>query len=337
MMTETPEAPRRRLDPAILPILVGAVVLLMALVFLFSRPPVPPPESFDRTSLETRLSAVEDEQRALPSRLAAIEARPMPDAGALARLSERLATLETAASERQAAVDRRLAAAESGTARLDRLADRLGALEAKAETAGAEQERRLAAAEAGASQRIAALEAAFAGRLAALEAGERRLAAAEGRLTRLTAALAVETALDGGRPLGQALAPLGNAAPVALARFASEAPPTEAQLRLAFEEAARKARAAIEPGAGQGVLEAAAARLSGLVTIRRGETVVLGDPAGAALEQAQRALEAGDLPKALAHLDTLPEPAKAAMEGWSARARSLIEARAALRGLAGGN
>ncbi len=74
-------------------------------------------------------------------------------------------------------------------------------------------------------------------------------------------------------------------------------PPTEAALRLSFEEHARAARAASEPqpaGSG-GVLDSAVARLSGLVTVRRGEEVVWGDAAAAELERARRALEAGDL------------------------------------------
>ncbi|MBE9604570.1 hypothetical protein IAI18_06810 [Acetobacteraceae bacterium H6797] len=354
-MNDTPEPdaamtpPRRRLDPAILPILVGAGVLALALVFFFTRPPMPPPEDrFDAAGLSNRVAALEEAQRALPPRIAALESRPTGDTAGvnagMSRLGERIAALESAATERQAAVDRRLAAAEAATGRIDRLTERQATIDAKLDSASQDQERRLSAAEgqiaqrltaaeAQATQRVAALEQNLTTRLAAIEAREQRLAAAETRLNRVTAALAVESALDSGRPLGQALAPLGTNAPAALTRFNSEAPPTEANLRLSFEDAARAARAAMEPGTGQSVLESAASRLQGLVTIRRGDQVVMGDAAGAALERARRALEAGDLPATLGYLDTLPDPAKAAMQGWMDRARALVDARVALRGL----
>jgi len=241
-------------------------------------------------------------------------------------------------------VDRRLASAEAATGRIDRLTERQATIDAKLDSAGQDQERRLTAAEgqiaqrltaaeAQATQRVGALEQSLNTRLAAIEAREQRLASAETRLNRVTAALAVESALDSGRPLAQALAPLGTNAPAALTRFNTEAPPTEATLRLSFEDAARAARAAMEPGTGQGVLESAASRLQGLVTIRRGDQVVMGDAAGAALERARRALEAGDLAATLGYLDTLPDPAKAAMQSWIDRARALVDARVALRGL----
>jgi len=83
------------------------------------------------------------------------------------------------------------------------------------------------------------------------------------------------------------------------------------------------------------VLDAAVTRLSGLVTIRRGEEVVWGDAAAAELERARRALEAGDLDAALARLTRLPPPAQEAMRGWTEQARALAAARAALRSLAG--
>ena len=74
--------------------------------------------------------------------------------------------------------------------------------------------------------------------------------------------------------------PLANP-PEALARFAGAAPPTEAALRLGFEDAARAGRAASEPPAGTGVLDSAVSRLSGMITVRRGEEILWGDAAGA--------------------------------------------------------
>ena len=56
----------------------------------------------------------------------------------------------------------------------------------------------------------------------------------------------------------------------------------------------------------------------------------------AALEAARRALEAGDLPGALARLAPLPPAARAALGAWEADAQALLAARAAIITLAGG-
>ena len=107
-------------------------------------------------------------------------------------------------------------------------------------------------------------------------------------------------------------------------RFAEAAPPTEPALRLSFEEAARAARAASEASRdGQGVLDSAVTRLSGLVTVRRGQEVVWGDAAAAEIERARRALDAGDLDGALARLARLPAAAQEAMRPWAEQARAL--------------
>jgi hypothetical protein len=119
------------------------------------------------------------------------------------------------------------------------------------------------------------------------------------------------------------------------------APPTEASLRLSFEEAAKKARAASDAamkpdGSKSGVVDSAMTRLGGLVTVRRGEQVVWGDAAEAEIERGRRALDAGDVELSLTFLEKLPPPAKKAMQPWADQARSLLAARAALRQLAAG-
>jgi hypothetical protein len=180
------------------------------------------------------------------------------------------------------------------------------------------------------AQRAQAAEQ-LAGRLNALEQQQQRLAALESRAARLAAVEAARAALDAGRPLGQ----IANA-PEALGRYASAAPPTEASLRLSFDAAARAALAASEPPTSGGVLDSAVSRLSGLVTVRRGEEVLWGDAAAAEIERARRALEAGDLQATLAHLAKLSAPAKQAMADWIARAEALLAARDALRQMAAG-
>jgi hypothetical protein len=84
------------------------------------------------------------------------------------------------------------------------------------------------------------------------------------------------------------------------------------------------------------MLDAAAQRLGGLVTIRRGEELLLGNPAEATLDLARRAIEAGDLAGAVDRLARLPGASRAAMGGWLAEAEGLLAARAALARLAGG-
>ena len=84
------------------------------------------------------------------------------------------------------------------------------------------------------------------------------------------------------------------------------------------------------------MLDSAVSRLSGLVTVRRGEEVVWGDAANAEIERARRALEAGDLETALERLRKLPPQAQEAMRPWTEQARALIAARTALRQMAAG-
>ncbi len=155
--------------------------------------------------------------------------------------------------------------------------------------------------------------------LQALQTGARRTA----RLARIAAARA---ALASGQPLGA----LPGASP-ALARFASTKPPTEAELRLAFPAAARAALAASRPRtAGQPLLTRLWTRVESLVTVRRGDRVILGDPAAGPLAAARARLAAGDLAGAVAALGPLDPRAAQAMADWRAQAQALLAARAAL-------
>ena len=201
-------------------------------------------------------------------------------------------------------------------------------------------EQREQAAKQDAEKRLKALEDQLSQRIAAVENAQKQMKDLENRTARLAAIDRVRGALLAGQPLGEGLAKVDQP-PQALARFAQSAPPTEASLRLSFEDAAKAARAAsdaaMQPdGSKAGVMDSALSRLGGLVTIRRGEQVVWGDAAEAEIERARRALEAGDLEMSLTHIDKLPPPARAAMQGWADQARALIAARAALRQLAAG-
>lgn len=311
--------------------------------------------------LEQRLAALERATAAIAGneqRIAALESRPAPDPRAQEALSARIGAIEPRLAELAARPAPDPAAMGQLTARADRLSERQDALSARQQAAETEaarraeevariaaerlaaaqqgQQQRLQALESAQAQRIAALENALGQRIAALEQGQQRLAALEERARRMAAYDSLAARLDAGQPLGPALAAVPNA-PAALTRFAQSAAPTEAALRLSFEEAARAARAASEPAReGQGVAESALARLSGLVTVRRGEEVVWGDAAAAEIERARRALEAGDIEGALARLTRLPPAAREAMRGWTEQAQALVAARTALRNLAAG-
>jgi hypothetical protein len=285
----------------------------------------------DLTPISTRLEALE-------ARLGALEARPAPslDVSGLAprALAETLTTRLDRLTERQDALAARLQAADAEALR--RTEDLARSLLARLEVAEKQEAERIAAAGAALEGRLAGAESALGTRLQALEAAQARISAIEARANRVQGIAALRARLDAGQALGQTLTAFPNA-PAALSRFASASPPTEASLRLAFEDAARAARAASEPAKeGQSILESASARLAGLVTIRRGETIIWGDEAAAALEAARRALEAGDMPGALGKLAPLPPAARAALSGWEADAQALLAARAAIITLAGG-
>jgi hypothetical protein len=187
-------------------------------------------------------------------------------------------------------------------------------------------QQRLAALGQAQEQAVRAANEALAQRIAPLEQASRQLAEAQARDERRAAVAAVRQLLDSGRPLGAALPRLGGEPAPALARYATAAPPTEAGLRQSFEEATRNARGTATP-------EGALNRLSSVLTIRRGEEVLVGDQSEGTIERARRALEIGDLDGALAQLARLPDATKAALRPWLNEAEGLAAAR---RQLAGG-
>jgi hypothetical protein len=299
----------------------------------------------DLSGIEQRLAAIPapPDLRPLEGRVAAAEARasqalarPIPDPAAFAPRAtvEGLTSRADRLSERLDAVATRQQAADAEAIR--RTEDLARGMNDRLTTAERAEAERIAAATSELETRLRGAESQLASRLTALEAAQARVAAVESRATRLAAFDALRLRLDAGQPLGPSLALLPEAPP-ALARFATAAPPTEASLRLSFDAAARAARAASEPAReGQGMLDSAVTRLSGLVTVRRGDQVVWGDAAAADIEVARRALEAGDIDAALARIDRLPPAARAAMADWVAQAQALGAARAALATLTAG-
>ncbi|MDP3414770.1 hypothetical protein [Falsiroseomonas sp.] len=385
---------RFRLDPAALPILVAAVVLVGAVAWLLARPlpqeagRAPDPALTGQVAaLESRLAALEGrggpDFAPLEARIAAAEqaareaaSRPALDTSefaprsaledlaprsalealaprsALENLAPRAAVealgqrVDGLAQRAEAAIQQEEARATASSARIEGVARELATRLGTAEQAQSQAGERLGTLESRLTERLAALETALserraeitaqAARIQELEGQAQRLAALEGRAGRLATLDQLRAALEAGAPLGGALSSLREP-PAALTRFAETAPPTESGLRLAFEDAARAAHAASDPARqGQGVLDSAVSRLSGLVTVRRGEEVLWGDAAAAEIEKSRRALEAGDLEGSLVPLRRLSPPAQAAMRPWVEQAEALIAARTALRALAAG-
>ncbi len=176
-----------------------------------------------------------------------------------------------------------------------------------------------------------------AGRLDAQEKQVGVLATEAGKITgvaeraaRTARIQAATAALEAGRPLGDL-----PDAPAPLAKFRTEAPPTESALRLAFPAAAAAALAASRPDTAHlRFWEAVQSRAQELITVRRGDQVIVGDPAAGVIARARHALDAGDLAGATGALRELTGPPASAFAPWTQRAQALLDARAALATLA---
>ncbi|MFT8245389.1 hypothetical protein [Roseomonas sp. BN140053] len=338
---------------------------------LAARPPGDPSNKTAIEALTARVAAIEtgsaEAVRRLEEHVAGVEAAATQRVAALEsragdadrQIEARVAAMEARATEAGRQIESRLAAAESRAGEAERrsearaaetdrtLSQRLGEAQRQLaeRLAAAEQAitprlqaldqsiaQRVEAASGELDRRIGAQNAALDQRLAVFDARVRQAENAERRVGLLAARGALQSALEAGRPLGAALSGLPGTPAPALARFATAAPPTEAALRLSFEDAAREARAVAQPR-GQGVVDSALARIQGLVTVRRGEQVLVGDAVSGELEQARNLLDAGDLGGAVARLDQLPPEPKAAMAAWLGQARGLLDARNAVRDL----
>ncbi len=270
-----------------------------------------------------QLAALRDRLNDADARVAKLEALPPPpdltplqrsvaDLGskltALANKPPPQATLDDASRQQLAAVSGRI---DSVTARQDQLGtaeqsdvaklkDQISALTAKVAAVGTQAD-----ASTKASSAVTALSA------------------KEARTAQLQAAAA---ALAAGHPLGSI-----PDAPAALAKFATQAPPTEASLRLSFDSAAQAAREAGQP-APQTVPFFARMwqRAESSVTVKAGNTLVVGDALSDTLQRAHGLLDAGDLSGAVFALGALSGPAAQAMAPWREQAQSLLDARAAL-------
>ncbi len=159
------------------------------------------------------------------------------------------------------------------------------------------------------------------------------LAATTQRAERIGRIAAASEALASGQPIGQL-----PGAPPALARFATQAPPTEAGLRVAFPKFADAAQHASQPAVmdNEDFGTRLWSRAQQLVNVRQGDRVLVGDPIAGVLAQAHNALDLGDLKGAVQALHGLAGPALAAMQPWLDQAQSLLDAQGALATMAAG-
>ena len=353
-----PSPPPKRLDALPVLYLVGFVILAASMIYVWRHPTMPRGAAQDAArvmTLQQEADARRDEVAALGARIAQLESRPVPGpAPSVAPLEARLAALEG----KPAAVppppvdlkgiEGRIAALETKPAPVLPPPVDLGPLEARIaalETKPAPPPVDLAPLGA----RVAALDGRLATTTAALtriDGLEARLGAAElmgkqaaaglgaieQRAARSQRLIVAGAALEAGQRLGDI-----PGAPPAVARFAIDAPPTEARLRLSFNQAAEAAHRASQPAItdNQTFAERMWTRAQQSVTVRQGERVLVGDPISGVIAASRTALDAGDLAGAVKALDGLSGPARAAMAGWIDQAKSLLDARAALAELAG--
>lgn len=289
----------RRFDPAVVPILVAAVVLVGAVVWLLGRPLPPPAAAVDPRLSEqvAALRAEVDRLQGVAARVAALEGRAGPD---LRPLEGRIAAVEgrsgpdvaplaaglATATGRAEAAERRIAALDERLATLQRdLAGRVETAAREAQQASAQAAQRAQAAEqalAGFAGRVAANEAGLAARTQAIEAQGARIGAVEQQATARIGA--VEQAL------GQRLGALEGQL---------------AQRGQALDQ--HHARLTALEGAGQrlAALEGRSARMAALDAVRT--ALDAGRPLGGALGQLPNP------PEALTRFAAAPPPTLAAL------------------------
>jgi hypothetical protein len=294
-VTVAPKPPRRSLGPWLYGF--GFLVLAAAIFYLWQYPNLPAEPSATASAIQ----AVEQHLADIDARLTRLEQRPAPDLG---KITARLDSIEG-----------RIADQGQLASRVDTLSGRIESLSARDQT-GLDSTK----------QQIDALTS----RIAASESNAGSLDSVTKRLNRIASLQVASLALAAGRPIGDL-----PGAPEALARYAHAAPPIEAQLRLGFPRYERSALDAkqvdqIDAPFVDRVWE----RAQGLITVRRGDDVVVGNPAAISLNHAQAALDAGDLADAVSAVETLKGQPAREMANWLSDAKALLGARAALIKLA---
>lgn len=272
---------------------LGFLILAVAIFYLWQYPTVPADLAADTSSIHLIQQRLGD----IDFRLTRMEQRPPDELG---KITARLDALEG-----------RIVDQTQLASRLDILSGRIESLLGRDQT-GLDATK----------QQIDALSS----RIAAVEASSGSVDVVAKRLNRIAKLQEASFALTAGRPIGDL-----PGAPQALERYAHTAPPTEAQLRLRFPRDAKAALTAKQPDEMNApLIDRAWERAQSLITIHRGNDVVVGNEAAITLTRAQSALDAGDLVGAVSAVEALEgEPAQK-MANWLADAKSLLSARSAL-------
>ena len=276
---------------------LGFLVLAAAVFYVWQYPSMPNEPTPDASAIQ----AVEQRLADIDARLTRLEQRPTPDFGQLAA--------------RVDAIDRRVADQTQLASRVDTLSGRIESLSGRDQTGRDATKQQLDA---------------LASRVAAVASSAGNLDAVTKRLDTIARVQQAALALAAGRPIGD----LPNA-PEALLRYAHAAPPTEAQLRLRFPRDQQAALAAKQQDAGNTpFVDRVWDRAQGLITIRRGDDILVGDPSATILNHARAALDAGDIAGAASVVKSLKGPPGQAMADWLTDAMALLNARSALADMA---
>jgi uroporphyrinogen-III synthase len=355
-----PKTPSRRWP------LVVAAILVVLLVAAGSYVWRERPDLLARLGVDTSSGGAADTAAAAPDRVDVLTNRVRALEAALDGVSQKTDSIGDAATqigvltEQDAAIEKRLGDLEARLQALEQrapdagkpagaspdelaaLAKRVEGLEARASVANADQAA-IAAVRTELDARISRQD----DRLSTLE-NSARGAAVDARDTATVFALGrLRTALDGAAPYRGALnaldtlvkgGPLSTDQPVRkaldeLGGRADKGVPTFADLRGRFEGAARDILAANRrPPEDAGWLDRLGSGMRSLVTVRRTGDVP-GADAEALVARAERRLEAGDLPQAIAELAGLEGEAAKAATPWLEDARARLAADGALGAL----
>jgi len=266
----------------------------------------------DREAIESRLTQLETRVEGLGAQV--------EDLGGLsggAELSE----------ENLAQINAFSASVEGLRAQIDTMAEKQGALAQRIEDVAAMAQRRIAEAE----EEVAA----------AAEQAEttKSVALAQAAATEIRAALTAGEPYE--EPLAQLRANTDAEIPEALAENACTGVAQLATLRESFSDAAHAAiRASIRATEDASLRRRLTSFLEAQVATRS-LTPQQGDSTDAILSRAEDALRRDNLAAAVSELESLSEPARAAMQDWISRAEARVAARSALASvtaaLTGGN
>ncbi len=267
----------------------------------------PPP---DLSVLEGDIAALEDKVGKLGPEIGGMQATTsdeISDLGArLAALSRRVEALETSSG------DASLSQAVQTEEQLSRFRGQLDQLVADAEARIADAEAKVAEAEA-----------------SALEADGASAAGNRFAIARLRAAV------ESGAPYSDIISTMEDV-PSELADHARTGIPTPHALQQEFPGAARAALAASRSISGDGTVGDRIVAFLRQATNARSLTPREGDSADAVLSRAEARVAEGDLPAALAELESLPRASRSAMAGWIAKAEYRLAVLGAIDVLADG-